>query len=42
MIKVFDHKKKEYAALKIIRNKKKTHDQAIIELKILKYINDSD
>lgn len=42
MIKVYDHKKQEYAALKIIRNKKKFHNQAIIELKILKFIKDND
>ena len=42
VVKVLDHKRKEYAALKIIRNKKKFYNQAIIELKILKYIRDND
>jgi dual specificity tyrosine-phosphorylation-regulated kinase 2/3/4 len=37
-----DHKRKEISALKIIRNKKKFYNQAIIELKILKYIRDND
>ena len=41
-MKVFDYKRKEFSALKIIRNKKKFYNQAIIELKILKYIKDKD
>ena len=39
VVKVFDHKKKEYGALKIIRNQKKFHFQAKIEIKLLKYMN---
>ncbi|KAL4448796.1 hypothetical protein ABPG74_012885 [Tetrahymena malaccensis] len=42
VIKVFDHKRKEYSALKIIRNKKNFYNQAIVELNILKYIKDND
>jgi len=42
VIKVFDHKRKEESALKIIRNKKKFYNQSIVELKILKFIRDHD
>jgi dual specificity tyrosine-phosphorylation-regulated kinase 2/3/4 len=42
VIKVFDHKRNEEAALKIIRSKKKFFNQALVELKILKYIKDND
>jgi len=41
-LKVYDYKRKEFSALKIIRNKKKFYNQTIIELKILKYIRDND
>jgi len=39
---VFDFKRKEFSALKIIRNKKKLYNQALVELKILKYLRDND
>ncbi|EAS02804.2 Serine/Threonine kinase domain protein (macronuclear) [Tetrahymena thermophila SB210] len=42
VLKVFDHKRKEYAALKVIRNKQKFHEQALIELNILHYIKEKD
>ena len=42
VVKVYDYKRKEFSALKIIRNKKKFYNQAIIELKVLKYIRDND
>lgn len=42
VVKVFDHKRKEEAAIKIIRSKKKFFNQALIELKILKFIKDND
>jgi len=42
VVRVFDYKRKEFSALKIIRNKKKFYNQALIELKILKYIKDND
>jgi dual specificity tyrosine-phosphorylation-regulated kinase 2/3/4 len=31
VVKCFDHKKKEFVAVKIIRNKKKLHTQGIVE-----------
>ena len=38
VLKVFDHKKQEFAALKIIRNDKKFEKQARRELKILEHL----
>ena len=40
--KCFDHKTKKFSAIKVIRNKQKFHKQALIEIKILKYITDHD
>lgn len=40
--KCWDHKEKEYVALKIIRNKKKLQYQANIEVKILTHLRDHD
>jgi dual specificity tyrosine-phosphorylation-regulated kinase 2/3/4 len=42
VIKVFDHKRKTLGALKIIRNKDNFSKQALVELKILRYIRDKD
>lgn len=38
VLKVFDHKKKEEKAIKIIRNQQKFHYQVKFEIKILKYL----
>jgi dual specificity tyrosine-phosphorylation-regulated kinase 2/3/4 len=40
--KALDHKTKTFVALKIIKNKKKFHDQAAIEANILKHLRDND
>ena len=40
--KCFDHKTREIYAIKIIKNKRRFHKQAAIEIKILKYISDQD
>ena len=37
--KALDHKTKEIVAVKIIKNKKKFHEQALIEIKVLKHLN---
>lgn len=42
VIKAFDHKEKIDIALKIIRNKQKFHNQAKIELQILRTLKDND
>lgn len=39
-LKCFDHKTKQYVALKIIRSKKKFQHQAGVEVKILKHLKD--
>ena len=41
-MRCFDYKRKELVAVKIIRNKKRFHQQAVIEAKILKYVKDND
>jgi hypothetical protein len=41
-VKCLDHKTHEYVALKIIRSKKRFYHQATIEVKVLKYIRDTD
>jgi dual specificity tyrosine-phosphorylation-regulated kinase 2/3/4 len=40
--KALDHKTKSFVALKIIKNKKKFHDQALIEVELLKHIRERD
>ncbi|XP_074050707.1 dual specificity tyrosine-phosphorylation-regulated kinase 4 isoform X3 [Macrotis lagotis] len=40
--KCLDHKKNELVALKIIRNKKRFHHQALVELKILEFLRRKD
>ena len=42
VLKCYDHKEKEFLAIKIIKNKKRFHQQAIIEQKILEHIVKSD
>lgn len=41
-LRCFDHERKEYVALKIIRNKKKFQHQAGVEVKILKHLKEND
>ena len=42
VLKWYDHKKKEKWALKIIRNKKKFHDQGLVEVKVLEALKEND
>uniref|UniRef100_A0A7M5VBA8 dual-specificity kinase n=1 Tax=Clytia hemisphaerica TaxID=252671 RepID=A0A7M5VBA8_9CNID len=42
VIKAYDHKTKEYVAIKIIRNKKRFHHQALVEVKILDSLRRKD
>jgi dual specificity tyrosine-phosphorylation-regulated kinase 2/3/4 len=42
VLKCFDHKKKEFVALKIIRNKKRLHKQGLVEAKILDHLKKHD
>lgn len=41
VVKCYDFKNHEYVALKIIRNKKRFHHQALIEVKILEHLRDN-
>ncbi len=41
-MRCFDYKKNCYVALKIIRNKKRFHHQAAVEVKILAHLRDND
>jgi dual specificity tyrosine-phosphorylation-regulated kinase 2/3/4 len=42
VLKVLDHKTEQHVALKIIRNKKRFHQQAQVEVKILDKIRSED
>lgn len=42
VVNVFDHKTNGYSALKMIRNKKRFHHQALVEVKILEHIRERD
>ncbi len=42
VLRVQDHKTQELLALKIIRNKTRFHHQAVVEVKILRYLRDKD
>ncbi|XP_076634645.1 uncharacterized protein LOC143348384 isoform X2 [Colletes latitarsis] len=42
VIRALDHKTKQYIAIKIIRNKKRFHHQALIEVKILDHLRKKD
>ena len=41
-VKVYDYKTNTLCALKLIRNKKRFHHQALIEVKILEHLRDAD
>ncbi|CAG9334225.1 unnamed protein product [Blepharisma stoltei] len=42
VFKVYDHKDKQYAALKVIKNKKRFHQQGFVEVKVLKTLKQND
>ena len=42
VLKCFDHKLKEYIALKILKNKKRLYKQGLVEAKLVKHLNDLD
>ena len=42
VVKAFDYKEQRMVAIKIIRNKKRFHTQALVEVKILMHIKASD
>lgn len=42
VLKCFDHRTKEFVAIKILKNWKKLHKQGKIEIKILETLRDND
>ena len=42
VVKCFDHKTQSVTALKLIRNKKRFHHQALVEVKLLQYCKERD
>ena len=42
MIKCYDHKNKEFVALKILRNKKRLYKQGLVEAKLIDHLNTND
>jgi len=42
VLKCYDHKEKEYCALKILKNKKRLYKQGLVEAKLIKHLNDKD
>lgn len=42
VLRAFDHLKKEFVALKILRNKKKLHKQGLVEIKLIETLNKND
>mmetsp|Transcript_134220 Transcript_134220/g.347631 ORF Transcript_134220/g.347631 Transcript_134220/m.347631 type:complete len:741 (+) Transcript_134220:195-2417(+) len=42
VVRTFDYKSSSYVALKMVRNKKRFHHQALVEVKILEHIRERD
>lgn len=42
VLKCYDHKNREYCALKILKNKKRLYKQGLVEAKLIKHLNDKD
>lgn len=42
VLKCYDHKQKEYVAIKILKNKKRLYKQGLVEAKLIKHLNDKD
>jgi hypothetical protein len=42
VLKCYDHKQREYCALKILKNKKRLYKQGLVEAKLIKHLNDKD
>ncbi len=42
VVKAFDHKTQQFVALKVIRNKKRFHKQAIVEVRLLDHLKTYD
>lgn len=42
VLRAFDHKSKEFVALKILKNKKRLYKQGLVEAKLIDDLNKSD
>lgn len=42
VLKVFDHKQREFVALKILKNKKRLYKQGLVEAKLIQTLNEQD
>jgi len=42
VLKCYDHKRKEYCALKVLRNKKRLFKQGLVEAKLVDHLNEMD
>lgn len=42
VLKCYDHKKKEFCALKILKNVKRLYEQGLVEAKLIKHLNEND
>jgi len=42
VLRVFDHKLKEFVALKILKNKKRLYKQGLVEAKLIETLNKAD
>lgn len=42
VVRVYDYKSNQYVALKMVRNKKRFHHQALVEVKILEHLRERD
>jgi dual specificity tyrosine-phosphorylation-regulated kinase 2/3/4 len=42
VLRVFDHKLKEYCALKVLKNKKRLYKQGLVEAKLIETLNKQD
>lgn len=42
VLRCYDHKEKQYVALKILKNKKRLYKQGLVEAKLIKHLNDND
>ena len=42
VMRVYDHKERDYVALKVLKNKKRLYKQGLVEAKLIKHLNDND
>lgn len=42
MVRAFDHKQKEFVALKVLKNKKRLYKQGLVEAKLIESLNKKD